>query len=174
MRQADMTGQDLLFRLLDSLSSLRERTQLFVDVLAKERAAVKMLAMDQLTSINEAKLRLLEELSLYEGIRMGLVRQLAAQWNLPAEAMTIGFIAGRVGGSIAEQLKQQQTRLNQVILIARRSNHITGTLLQKSLVFLHEVVSIVRAPLHAQLSVYTGSGSMEARGTEGGLLEKRG
>ena len=141
-----MPGHDLLVRLLEVLTSLRERARLFVDVLANERQAVKTLAMDQLTAVNESKLRLLEELSMYEDVRVDLVRQLEAIWKVPSDTLTIGHIVGRVGGSVAEQLKYQQTQLNQSILAARHSNQITGALLHKSLAFLHEAVSIVRAP----------------------------
>lgn len=169
-----MPGYDLLIRLLEVLTSLHERTQAFIEVLGKERLAVTTLAMDQLTSVNENKLRLLEELSVYEGVRMDLVRQLAALWNLPAESMTVGGIARHAGGSIAERLRHQQTQLTQTIRAARRSNYVTGALLQKSLAFLHEAVSIMRAPFPGQLSLYSESGSMQAAGVEGGLLERRG
>ena len=174
MGQTDMPGHDLLVRLLEVLTSLRERARLFVDVLANERQAVKTLAMDQLTAVNESKLRLLEELSMYEDVRVDLVRQLEAIWKVPSDTLTIGHIVGRVGGSVAEQLKYQQTQLNQSILAARHSNQITGALLHKSLAFLHEAVSIVRAPFHVQLSLYSESGSMHAPTIEGGLLERRG
>src|SRR4029078_1925559 len=91
-----------------------------------------------------------------------VVGQLECIWKFPSDTLTIGHIVGRVGGSVAEQLKYQQTQLNQSILAARHSNQITGALLHKSLPFLHEAVSIVRAPFHVQLSLYSESGSMHA------------
>lgn len=169
-----MTGHDLLARLLETLGALRQRTQSFADLLTRERQAIKALATDQLISLNEAKLRLLTELSTYEDRRKDIVEQLAALWKIPADSMTIGSIADRAGGPVADQLKRQQAQLNHSIVTMKRSNQITGAVLQKSLTFLHEAIGIVRAPFHVQLSLYSESGSMQASALEGGLLERRG
>ncbi len=174
MCQTDIPGQDLLLRLLEILEALRQRTQAFVDLLARERQAIKTLAMDQLTSVNDAKLRVLEELSLYEDVRTDLVGRLAIVWNVPSDSMTIGRIADRAGGAVADQLKQQQAQLNHMILAAKRSNQVTGAVLHKSLAFLHEAVSMIHAPFQTQLSLYSESGSIHAPSLEGGLLERRG
>lgn len=174
MREADMPGNELLLCLLEVLEALRQRTQSFAELLGRERQAINTFAIDQLTSVNEAKLHLLEELSLHEDRRTDVIEQLAAMWNVPADSMTIGDIADRTGGPVADRLKRQQAQLNHTILAARRSNQVTGALLQKSLAFLHEAVSIVRAPFQAQLSLYSESGSMHPPALEGGLLERRG
>ncbi|MDQ6736060.1 MAG: flagellar protein FlgN [Nitrospirota bacterium] len=174
MGQAVMTGHDLLARLLETLGALRQRTQSFADLLTRERQAIKALATDQLISLNEAKLRLLKELSTYEDRRKDIVEQLAALWKIPADSMTIGSIADRTGGPVADQLKRQQAQLNHSIVTMKRSNQVTGAVLQKSLTFLHEAIGIMRAPFHVQLSLYSESGSMQARALEGGLLERRG
>ena len=174
MGKADMPGHDLLARLLEILGALRQRTQSFVDLLMRERHAIQALATDQLSSLNESKLQILKELSTYEDARKDIVGQLAALWKTPAESMTIGWIADRVGGRVADQLKQQQAQLTHSITTARRSNQVTGMVLQKSLTFFHGAMAIMRAPFHAQLSLYSESGSIQAPGLEGGLLERRG
>src|SRR5689334_21505360 len=119
MGQADMSGSDLLARLLETLKALRQRTQSFADLLIRERQAIKMLAMDQLTALNEAKLRLIDELSTYEEVRKSIIEQLATMWNVPADLMTIQRIAGHIGGPVAGQLVQQQAQLNQSIVAAK-------------------------------------------------------
>jgi flagellar biosynthesis/type III secretory pathway chaperone len=174
MGQAVMTGHDLLARLLETLGALRLRTQSFADLLTSERQAIRTLATDQLISLNQAKLRLLKELSTYEDVRKGIVEQLATLWKIPVGSMTMASIADRVGGPIADQLKQQQTQLNHSILTMKRSNQVTGAVLQKSLTFLHEAISVMRAPFQVQLSLYSESGSIQAPALEGGLLERRG
>lgn len=174
MRQADSSGHDLLARLADTLRALRQRTQSFVDLLARERQAIMALAMDQLTSINQAKLHVLKELATYEDMRQDLIGRLAVIWSIPAEAVTIGWIADHAGGPVAAELKQQQAQLNHTILAARRSNQVTGALLHKSLAFLHEAVGMMRAPFQVQLALYSESGSMQASAPAGGMLERRG
>jgi len=174
MGQADMPGHDLLGRLLETLGALRQRTHLFADLLTRERQAIQALAMHQLSSLNEAKLQLLKELSTYEDARKNIVGQLATLWKTPVESMTIGWIADHVGGRLADQLKQQQAQLNHSIMTVKRSNQVTGTVLQKSLAFFHEAMTIMRAPFHIQMSLYSESGAMQAPPLEGGLLERRG
>ncbi|HKN86376.1 MAG TPA: flagellar protein FlgN [Nitrospiraceae bacterium] len=174
MSQADMSGYDLLVHLLEILKALQQRTQSFADLLIQERQAIKMLAMDQLTSLNEVKLRLIDELTRYEDVRKGIIEQLAALWKAPADSMTIGWIAGHIGEPVAGQLKRQQAQLNQSILAAKRSNQVTGTVLHKSLAFLHAAVSIARSPFQTQPALYSESGSVLATTREGGLLERRG
>jgi flagellar biosynthesis/type III secretory pathway chaperone len=174
MGHIDMAGHDLLSRLVSTLGALRQRTQSFVDLLAHERQAIKALAMDQLTSINQAKLQVLNELATHEDVRRDLIGQLAITWSIPAEAMTIGRIADDAGGSVAIELKQQQAQLNHTILAARRSNQVTGALLHKSLAFLHEAIGMMRAPFQAQLALYSESGSMQSLPPAGGMLERRG
>jgi len=174
MGQADMSGYDLLTRLLETLDALRQRTQSFADLLVRERQAIKILAMDQLTALNEAKLRLIDELSRYEDVRKNIIEQLAAMWNVPAESMTIGWIAGHIGGPVAGQLVQQQAQLNQSIVAAKRSNQLTGAVLHKSMAFLHAAVSIARTPFETEPALYSESGSVLAATREGGLLERRG
>src|SRR5690242_14838386 len=98
--QAELSGHELLTRLLDTLDVLRQRTQSFVDLLARERQAITALAMDQLTSVSDAKLRLLEELSAREDMRKDLVGQLAALWAIPSDSVTIGRITDRAGGAL--------------------------------------------------------------------------
>jgi hypothetical protein len=173
MRQAVMTGRDLLARLLETLEALRQRTQSFADLLTRERQAIKALATDQLISLNEAKLRLLKELSAYEDMRKDIVEQLAVLWKMP-DSMTIGSIADHAGGLIADQLRRQQAQLNHSIVAMKRGNQVTGAVLQKSLTFLHEAIGILRAPFHVQLSLYSESGSIQTSALEGGLLERRG
>lgn len=172
--QAGLPSHELLARLLDTLDVLRQRTQSFVDLLARERQAITALAMDQLTSVSDAKLRLLEELSARDDVRKDLVGQLAALWAIPSDSVTIGRITDRAGGALAVQLKQRQTELNSVILAARRSNQVTGVLLERSLAFLHEAVGMMRTPLQVQLSLYSESGSMQAPTLGGRWLERRG
>jgi len=174
MGQADMPGYDLLARLLETLEGLRERTQSFVDLLMHERQAIKTLAMDQLTALNEGKLRLIDELGTYEDVRKDIIGQLAHLWKRPADSITIGWIAEHVGGPVAGQLKQQQADLSHSIVAARRSNQITGAVLHKSLTFLHAAVSIARTPFQHQPALYSESGSVLAATREGGLLERRG
>jgi flagellar biosynthesis/type III secretory pathway chaperone len=174
MRQTDLPGHDLLARLSDTLGALRQRTQSFVDLLARERQAIMALAMDQLTAVNQAKLQVLKEIATYEDVRKDLIGQLAVIWRVPADAMTIGKIADYAGGPVATHLKQQQAQLNHTILAARRSNQVTGALLHKSLAFLHEAVGIMRAPFQVQLALYSESGSMQASAPAGGMLERRG
>jgi flagellar biosynthesis/type III secretory pathway chaperone len=174
MSQVNMPGRELLARLLVTLGALRQRMQAFVDLLTQERQAITALAMDQLTSVSEAKLRLLEELNADEDVRKNLVEQLAAMWKIPADSVTIGQIADQAGGAVASQLKQQQADLNSIILAARRSNQVTGALLQRSLTFLHDAVGIMRAPFHVQPSLYSESGSMQASALGSVWLERRG
>jgi hypothetical protein len=174
MRQAVMTGHDLLARLLETLEALRQRTQSFADLLTRERQAIKALATDQLLSLNEAKLRLLQDLSAYEDMRKDIVEQLALLWKLPSDSVTIGSIADHAGGPIADQLKRQQAQLNHSIVAMKRGNQVTGAILQKSLTFLHEAIGVLRAPFHVQLSLYSESGSIQSSALEGGLLERRG
>ena len=174
MGQADMSKYDLLARLLETLEALRQRTQSFVDLLMHERHAIKTLAMDQLSGLSEAKLRLIDELGRYEDVRKDLIEQLAALWKVPADLMTIGWIAEHVGGPVAGQLKRQQAQLNHSLVAARRSNQVTGAVLHKSLAFLHAAVSIARAPFQTQPALYSESGSVLAATREGGLLERRG
>ena len=174
MGKADMPGHDLLARLLETLGALRQRAQSFADLLTRERQAIQALATDQLSSLNEAKLQLLKELSTYEDVRKDIVGQLATLWKIPTESMTIGCIADHAGGPVADQLKQQQAQLNHSIVTVRRSNQVTGTVLEKSLAFFHGAMAMMRAPLHVQLSLYSESGSMQASVLEGGLLERRG
>src|SRR5438094_4534406 len=158
MGKADMPGHDLLARLLETLGALRQRTQLFADLLTRERQAIQVLATDQLSSLNEAKLQLLKELGTYEDVRKDIVGQLATLWKIPSESMTIGWIADHVSGRVADQLKQQQAQLTHSIMTVRRSNQVTGTVLQKSLAFFHGAMAIMRAPFHVQLSLYSESG----------------
>lgn len=174
MRQTDLPSHDLLARLGDTLGALGQRTQSFVDLLARERQAIMALAMDQLTSVNQAKLQVLKELAGYEDVRKDLIEQLAVIWRIPAEAMTIGGIVDHAGGPAAAALKQQQAQLNQTILVARGSNQITGALLQKSLAFLHEAVGIMRVPVQAHPALYSESGSMQTSAPAGAMLERRG
>lgn len=169
-----MPGHDLLPRLLETLGALRQRTQSFADLLTRERQAIQTLATDQLSSLNEAKLQLLKELSTYENVRKDIVGQLAILWKTPAESMTIGWIADHAGGPVADQLKQQQAQLNHSIMTVRRSNQVTGAVLQKSLAFVHGAMAMMRAPFQLQLSLYSESGSMQAPAVEGRLLERRG
>ena len=174
IRQTDLPGYDLLARLVETLGTLRQRTQSFVELLTRERLAIRALAMEQLTSVNQAKLRVLEELTTYENLRKDLIGQLAAIWRIPVETMTIGRIADHVGGPVAAELKEQQAQLNDAILAARRTNQATGALLHKSLTFLHEAMGIMRAPFQVQLPLYSESGSMQASAPAGGMLERRG
>lgn len=174
MGQADIQGQDLLARLADTLGAIRQRTQSFVDLLARERQAIMALAMDQMTFINEAKLHVLKELATYEDLRKDLTGQLAVIWKIPADAITIGRIADYAGGPVATALKQQQAQLNHTILAARRSNQVTGALLHTSLAFLHEAICIIRAPFQVQLALYSESGSIQASAPAGGMLERKG
>jgi flagellar biosynthesis/type III secretory pathway chaperone len=174
MRQTDLPGDDCLARLADTLKALRQRMQSFVDLLARERQAIMALAMDQLTSVNQAKLQVLKELSAYENARQDLIGQLAVIWNLPAEAMTIARIVDHAGGPVATELHQQQAQLTHTILAARRSNHVTGALLHTSLTFLHQAIGIMRAPFHVQPALYSESGSMQGSAPAGGVLERRG
>ena len=52
IRQTDLPGYDLLARLVETLGTLRQRTQSFVELLTRERLAIRALAMEQLTSVN--------------------------------------------------------------------------------------------------------------------------
>jgi flagellar biosynthesis/type III secretory pathway chaperone len=174
MRQTDLPGHDLLTRLAETLEALRQRTQSFVDLLTRERQAIMTLAMDQLTSVNEAKLQVLKELATYEDMRKDLIERLASIWRIPAEEMTIGGIAEHAGGPVATALKQQQAQLNHTILAARRSNQATGALLHKSLAFLQGAVGIMGAPFQVQLALYSESGSMQTSPPAGAMLERRG
>ena len=115
--------------------------------------------MDQLTAVNESKLRLLEELSMYEDVRVDLMRQLEAIWKVPSDTLTIGHIVGGVGGSMAERLKISADATQSVpFLPPDIAIKLRAPCLHKSLAFLHEAVSIVRAPFHVQLSLYSRIG----------------
>ena len=173
MGQTDMSPY-LLDRLLDTLEALGQRTQSFVDLLMEERQAIQALAMDRLSVLTEAKIRLIDEISRHEDVRKSIVEQLAALWRIPENSMTVRWIAGRIGGPIGDRLKLQQAQLNRNIVAAKHSNEITGAVLHKSLAFLHTAVSIVRAPFQGQPALYSESGSVLAAAREGGLLERRG
>lgn len=174
MGHIDRAGHDLLARLTETLEALRQRTQSFVDLLTRERQAIMALAMDQMTIINEAKLQVLKELAIYEDLRKDLIEQLAVIWNIPADAMTIGRIADHAGGQVATALKEQHAQLNHTILAAKRSNQVTGALLHTSLTFFHEAIGIMRAPFQVQLTLYSGSGSVQVSAPAGGMLERKG
>ena len=133
-----------------------------------------VLAMDQLNSVNQAKLQVLKELATHEDVRKDLIGQLGVIWSIPSEAMTIGRIADHASCPVAAQLKQEQAELNRTILAARRSNQVTGAVLHKSLAFLHEAVGMIRTPFHVQPVLYSESGSMQASAPAGGMLERRG
>ncbi|TAJ08701.1 MAG: flagellar protein FlgN [Nitrospirae bacterium] len=162
---------------IQRLSEILDHEQRCVDGLValfrQEQEAIRLLASDELAASNQRKLALLTELRQLEEQRATLVAQLAADWGLPSESVTLTMIAGRIGAEAAGRLLRQQDRLNRSILDARDANDISRLLVAGSLALVEDTLAIRQgAPLGPPL--YSDAGMLQAKPVGGALLARRG
>jgi flagellar biosynthesis/type III secretory pathway chaperone len=164
---------DLSAQLLTAVNALEERLGLFLDLLTEEREAIRTLSVEQLTRINESKLRLIGELSGLDQQRGRLVERLAVLWKVEPSAVTLSMIGDRIGGSVGDKLKRQQDQLRELIAVIRENNEFISSLLTRSLAFLHEALKMWYAPTNTP-PLYSGSGMVHSVQPEGGILRRKG
>lgn len=158
------------------LSELLEQEQRCVDGLAalfrQEQDAVRSLSSDNLAATNQQKLALLTDLRQLEEQRSALVEQLACDWGLAPESITLATIAGRAGAELAGRLLRQQDRLKRSILEVHDANEISRLLVAGSLALIEDSLA-VRQGVPAGPPLYSYAGTLQPKVAGGALLVAR-
>ena len=159
------------------LSELLEQEQRCVDGLValfrQEQDAVRSLSGDNLAATNQQKLALLTDLRQLEAQRSALVEQLACDWGLAPESVTLATIAGRAGAELAGRLLRQQDRLKRAILEVHDANEISRLLVAGSLALIEDSLAI-RQGAPAGPPLYSYAGTLQTKSAGGALLARRG
>jgi flagellar biosynthesis/type III secretory pathway chaperone len=162
-----------LSALIGLLEEQQARFEAFLTLLHEEQTAIKTISSTSLVAVNEAKLKVLEEIRLLEDKRGAAVARLAANWRVEPEGLTLRGIAERVGPIEAGTLLRLQDRLNKAILAVRDATAFNGGLIARSLVFLNQGLDVWRVrPREA--ARYSPSGAIEAAATRSAFVEQQG
>lgn len=102
-------------------------------LLRQEQQAIRALALQRMTATTAEKLKLLETLRALEARRSAIISELAREWAVPEEELTLRAIAVRLGTSEAEGLLKRQEALIRALTDLREANSFNGSLLAGSL-----------------------------------------
>ncbi|MER3423844.1 MAG: hypothetical protein C4293_12030 [Nitrospiraceae bacterium] len=163
----------LLHELIDLLRQVQDCAQGFMDLLIREQNRLRTLSLQELVSIHEAKFRLLEDIRSLDEKRSAVINQLAGEWAVPSETLTLGEIARRIGGHEGNLLRQLQQQLTSAVAAVREANSFTGMLVACSLDFLHRGLRVCWGR-GTTIPLYAPSGALQFVRTDAGLIERKG
>jgi flagellar biosynthesis/type III secretory pathway chaperone len=171
--QTTLSPNSLATELLDLLQEEQTRFDTFLELLNHERNTLRALSSTELETLNAAKLDLLNEIQTLERRRIALVSGLSAEWRVPPASLTLRAIGERLGGSIGRECGLRQDRLNATLEAIRQASALNGSVIAKSLAFLDQALSLVRAR-PAPPPIYSPSAAIVSAAPDGALIERKG
>ncbi len=151
-----------LARLREVLNVLLGRLDGLSRLAARERAAVRTLAIHDLTQVMQEKTAALAEITSLNQQRADLMTGIARGLGMSDVAPSLTEIASRAGGEPGRSLRDQQAKLVRMIDAVREESQFTAAILHRSLALLHAGVQAWRAtdapPLYAMDGTLTQAG----------------
>lgn len=159
--------------LIDLLQRIQDRARALLELLTREQASLKTLALKEFDGILQEKVRLLDDLRALDERRAAVIGQLAREWAAPPETLTLEDIARRIGGEEANLLRHLRRRLEATVTAVGEGNRFTGGLIAWSLDFLHRGLSLLQRG-EGRTTLYVHSGRLQPAAEGGGLVERKG
>ncbi|MEW6542384.1 MAG: flagellar protein FlgN [Nitrospirota bacterium] len=123
----------LIEQLVEVLAKEQQGLEAFLAVLERERHAIKALSADGMAAATSAKLTLLETLGAIERQRAEVIAQLAREWSVEADQLTLRAIAERVEAREAGALLRMRDTLNRALAELGDANEFNGMVIAHSL-----------------------------------------
>jgi hypothetical protein len=155
-----------LDRELEQLELLRELGE-------RERGAIRTLDTQALLAIGTNRMQRLEALRATELERAAVVTQLAAEWALPPEGLTLDDLLDHLEAEAAASVRKRQRRLAHAVDAVRTGIAMNRLLVSRFLTFIREALAACRN-LPAQAAIYAPSGELRTAVGRAALCERRG
>lgn len=149
----------LIETLIEVLAQEQGALDKLLGLLSQEQKAVRTLSSQTMVDTTLQKLTLLEEIHSLEQKRMEVVVELAAEWAVSQEGLTLRAIAGRIEAQEAGILLRKRDQLNKTVTQVRDASEFNGFLIAGALDCFQQLLAACRIP--EQQTLYSATGSLQ-------------
>ncbi|MBI5410646.1 MAG: flagellar protein FlgN [Nitrospirae bacterium] len=155
----------LVETLIEVLAQEQGAFDKLLGLLGQEQKAVRTLSSQAMADANLQKLALLEEIGPLEQKRTEVVAELAAEWAVSREELTLRAIAERVGDQDGGALLRKLDQLNKTIAGVRDASEFNGSLIAGALDCFRQLLAACCIP--ERQTLYSATGSLQPALTSG-------
>lgn len=158
--------------LIAVLDEEHRRLEALRALLRDEQQAIRALALEKMTVTTTEKLKLLDAIRVLEERRSVIIRELAEEWAIAEDDLTLRAIAARAGALEAGALLRRQEALTRVLTDLRDANAFNGSLLAGSLACFQHCLTAWQSANPAP--TYSEHGTLHLSGDGVPLVERQG
>lgn len=158
--------------LITVLGEEHRRLEALRALLKDEQQAIRALALEKMKATTAEKLKLLDAIRVLEERRSVILRELAEQWAVAEEDLSLRAIAARAGPLEADTLLREQEALAHVLAELRDANEFNGSLLAGSLACFQHCLSAWQPAGPAP--IYSEHGTLRPSGTDASFITRQG
>ena len=159
--------------ILDILTREEAHCDLLSQTLQQERNALRRLSVAEFPTLNEQRLKDLQQFQALEVERAAVVNHLADIWRLPRETMTLQVIIDRLDQRDKRDVEQCHERLTAKVRLLRQDTAVNAVLVAGIQTLCRKAMHLTSEALPVQ-GIYSSSGESQRAGIGGTMLRQRG
>lgn len=159
--------------LLAILTREEAHCDLLRQTLEQERSALRRLSVTEFPTLNEQRLRNLQQLQVLEAERAAVVNHLAETWRLPRETVTLQVIIDRLDQRDQRDVERCHERLTTKVRALRQDTAVNAVLVAGIQTLCRKAMHLTSEALPEQ-GIYSASGESQRVEIGGTMLRQRG
>lgn len=159
--------------LLDILTREEAHCDLLNQTLQQERSALRRLSVAEFPSLNEQRLKNLQQFQDLEAERASVVQRFAEAWSLPRATVTLQAIIDRLDQGNKRDVERCHERLTEKVRILRQDTAVNALLVAGIQTLCRKAMHLSVQALPEQ-GTYSSSGESQRVGVGGAMLRQRG
>jgi flagellar biosynthesis/type III secretory pathway chaperone len=159
--------------LLDILTREEAHCDLLNQTLQQERSALRRLSVTEFPSLNEQRLKNLQQFQDLETERASVVQRFAEAWSLPRATVTLQAIIDRLDQKHKRDVERCHERLREKVRILRQDTAVNALLVAGIQTLCRKAMHLSMQALPEQ-GTYSSSGESQRVGVGGAMLRQRG
>lgn len=167
------TPPPTVLELVDLLHQEIAHLNQLAQVAAEERVALQRLSMPTFETVNERRVQTLELLQILEHRREVILRDLALQWGVCDEAVTISAVIERVGLEVSRTLQGQQREMDRLVDTVRQLMAVNRLAMTKLVDFIQQTLAVSQPPPGAE-TLYSEAGAKKPTCASGRMMTRQG
>lgn len=159
--------------ILDILTREEAHCDLLNQTLQHERSALRRLSVMEFPSLNEQRLKNLQQFQALEAERAAVVNRLADAWRLPREAVTLQVVIDRLEPREKRDVERCHERLTAKVRALRQETAVNALLVAGIQTLCRKAMHLSSEALPEQ-GIYSSSGVSQRVGIGGTMLRQKG
>jgi len=159
--------------ILDILTREEAHCDLLRQTLEQERNALRRLSVTEFPTLNEQRLRNLQQFQALESERAAAVNRFADAWGLPRETVTLQVVINRLDHRDKRDVERCHERLTAKVRALRQDTAVNAGLVAGIQTLCRKAMHLSSEALPEQ-GTYSSSGESQRAGIGGSILRQRG